>query len=219
LCGTDWEDVVLLKESEQLNEAADERFKEEIRLYLEALQACDNTFLMRKPERLKSLNNQVGLATRELILFSVIEQAPNPASRVILDREKDSLGLPKIQLDWRLTDLARQTAEEASQLVSYELGHLGLGRLQLLEWLTQEAHSWPEFPQVLRGSRHHMGTTRMSDNPKTGVVNLNCQVYGVSNLYVAGSSVYPTSGTANPTLTLVALAIRLADHLKGLLCQ
>ena len=64
------------------------------------------------------------------------------------------------------------------------------------------------------GSYHHMGTTRMSTNPSQGVVNENCQVHGISNLYVAGSSVFPTSGLSNPTLTLIALAIRLADHLK-----
>ncbi|MFH7027194.1 MAG: GMC family oxidoreductase [Heteroscytonema crispum UTEX LB 1556] len=123
----------------------------------------------------------------------------------------------KSLLDWRLTDLERRTIEEATQLMGYEMGRSQLGRLQIFDWLTQETHSWPEFPEVLRGGYHHMGTTRMSDNPHTGVVNSHCQVYGVSNLYIAGSSVYPTAGTANPTLTLVALAIGLAEHLKGLL--
>lgn len=217
LCATDCREVALFNESQQLNEA-NERFKEEIRLYLEALHMCDNNaLLVGKPECLKSLDNRTEIATSELILFSMLEQAPNPTSRVMLDREKDILGLCKIKLDWRLTDLLRQTTEEANQLMAYELGRSGLGRLQLLKWLIQEDRSWPQFPQILRGGWHHMGTTRMSTNPKTGVVNPNCQVYGVSNLYVAGSSVYPTAGTANPTLTLVALAIRLADHLKTLL--
>jgi choline dehydrogenase-like flavoprotein len=66
----------------------------------------------------------------------------------------------------------------------------------------------------MSGSRHHLGTTRMSDDPKTGVVDANCRVHGVANLYVAGSSVFPTSGYANPTLTIVALALRLGDELR-----
>jgi choline dehydrogenase-like flavoprotein len=61
---------------------------------------------------------------------------------------------------------------------------------------------------------HHLGTTRMSDSPENGVVDSNCKVYGISNLYIAGSSVFPTGGHANPTLTLIALTLRLADHLK-----
>ena len=68
--------------------------------------------------------------------------------------------------------------------------------------------------EVVAGGAHHMGTTRMHDDPRQGVVDRNSKVHGVDNLYVAGSSVFPTSGAANPTLTLVALTLRLADHLK-----
>jgi choline dehydrogenase-like flavoprotein len=71
--------------------------------------------------------------------------------------------------------------------------------------------SWPE--EVL-GGFHHMGTTRMADSPEHGVVDANCRVHGVDNLYIAGSSVFTTSGASNPTLTIVALALRLADHLR-----
>lgn len=191
--------------------------KEEIKLYLSALQTLKDNFCVDKRDRLQSLDDPIRVGTRELIVFAALEQVPNPASRVTLDREKDKLGIHKSQLDWRFTDLERRTIEEATYLMGYEIGRSQLGRLQIFDWLTQETHAWPQFPEVLRGGYHHMGTTRMSDNPKTGVVNSNCQVYGVSNLYIAGSSVYPTAGTANPTLTLVALAIRLAEHLKGLL--
>ena len=62
-----------------------------------------------------------------------------------------------------------------------------------------------------------MGTTRMSADPAQGVVDADCRVHGMANLYVAGSSVFPTCGSANPTLTIVALALRLAAHLKGTL--
>ncbi|MGH7999336.1 MAG: GMC family oxidoreductase, partial [Brasilonema sp.] len=73
-----------------------------------------------------------------------------------------------------------------------------------------------EIPQVMFPStHHHMGTTRMHDDPKQGVVDANCQLHGVSNFFIAGSSVFPTGGYANPTLTIVALAIRLADHVKA----
>jgi len=65
----------------------------------------------------------------------------------------------------------------------------------------------------IESSCHHIGTTRMHPDPKQGVVDQNCRVHGISNLHVAGSSVFPTSGHANPTLTIVALALRLADHL------
>lgn len=191
--------------------------KEEIKLYLSALQTLKDNFWVDKRDRLQRSADPIGVGTRELIVFAALEQVPNPASRVTLDRDKDKLGIHKSLLDWRFTDLERRTIEEATHLMGYEIGRSQLGRLQIFDWLTQETHAWPQFPEVLRGGYHHMGTTRMSDNPKTGVVNSNCQVYGVSNLYIAGSSVYPTAGTANPTLTLVALAIRLAEHLKGLL--
>ena len=72
-----------------------------------------------------------------------------------------------------------------------------------------------EWPQPLSGGSHHMGTTRMNDDPLRGVVDRNCKVHSVDNLYVAGSSVFPTSGVSNPTLSIVALTLRLADHLKG----
>ena len=73
----------------------------------------------------------------------------------------------------------------------------------------------PTFPKRLKGGCHHMGTTRMSDSPRTGVVDKNLKVHGVDNLYMAGSSTFPTGGAANPTLTIVALSLRLAQHLKG----
>ncbi|TAG95426.1 MAG: GMC family oxidoreductase [Oscillatoriales cyanobacterium] len=190
---------------------------EDIKLYLAALQNLKQSFAVDKRDPLPFLETSPTENKRELMVFSALEQIPNPASRVTLERDKDRLGMPKLQLDWRLTDLERQTIEQATQIMGYEMGRTGLGRLQILDWLTEKTDFWPQFPQVLRGGYHQMGTTRMSDNPKTGVVDSNCQVFGVSNLYIAGSSVYPTAGTANPTLTLVALAIRLADHLKRLL--
>jgi choline dehydrogenase-like flavoprotein len=70
--------------------------------------------------------------------------------------------------------------------------------------------------QDLGNEHHHMGTTRMHDDPHNGVVNRDCQVHGISNLFIAGSSVFPSYACDDPTMTIVTLALRLADHLKSL---
>ena len=137
------------------------------------------------------------------------EQAPNPDSRVTLSTKHDALGLPRIKLDWRLTEQDRLSFYTHLHSLALEFGALGIGRLRVM---VADQRDWP---QPLGGGSHHMGTTRMSDNPSHGVVDRNCKVHAVDNLYVAGSSVFPTSGVSNPTLTLVALTLRLADHLKG----
>lgn len=137
------------------------------------------------------------------------EQAPNPDSRVSLSTKHDALGLPRIKLDWRLTEQDRLSFYTHLHSLALEFGALGIGRLRVM---VADQRDWP---QPLGGGSHHMGTTRMSDNPSHGVVDRNCKVHAVDNLYVAGSSVFPTSGVSNPTLTLVALTLRLADHLKG----
>lgn len=93
---------------------------------------------------------------------------------------------------------------------------MGLGHLRTSEWLAEDALTWPVDETIGNhpiGGYHHMGTTRMSHDPKTGVVDSQCRVHGYSNLYIAGSSVFPTGGWANPTLTLLALTHRLAEHL------
>jgi len=145
-------------------------------------------------------------------LFTRIEQAPNPDSRITLDTEVDALGMPRAMLHWVLTPLEKRSIREIYRLIGTELGIIDRGRVRLMEYLRDENdNSWPEFTG---GGWHHMGTTRMSDNPNQGVVDANCKVHGISNLFVAGAACYPTAGAPNPTLTLVALTIRLADHLK-----
>jgi choline dehydrogenase-like flavoprotein len=139
------------------------------------------------------------------------EQAPNPDSRVTLSTQRDALGMPRAQLDWRMTELERRSFRVLYEVLGRELGRSGVGRVQLLDWVRRDDGTWPSN---LSGGWHHMGTTRMHDNPRYGVVDANCQVHGIGNLYVAGASVYPTGGAANPTLTLVALSLRLSDHLK-----
>jgi len=99
-------------------------------------------------------------------------------------------------------------------LVTAMLSKLNLGRVKIEEWLLDSSNEWP---LNLQGAWHHISTTRISEDPKTGVVDKNCKVHGIDNLYISGCSVFPISGYVNPTLTIVALSLRLADHLKSVL--
>jgi choline dehydrogenase-like flavoprotein len=139
------------------------------------------------------------------------EQSPNPNSRVTLATEKDRLGMPRVKFNWQLSPLDKRSIRTFYQLLGQEMGRAGVGRIQLRDWLLSDDKTWPSF---VSGGWHHMGTTRMHTDPKQGVVDPNCRVHGLANLYIGGAAVYPTAGSANPTLTLVALALRLADHLK-----
>ncbi|HEX4930382.1 MAG TPA: GMC family oxidoreductase [Gaiellaceae bacterium] len=142
-------------------------------------------------------------------LTTRIDPVPNPDSRVVLGRERDALGMPKLRLEWRLHELDRHSVSRTLELLAGELGVAGLGRMRT----TFDEHG-SEWPDDLSGGFHHMGTTRMSDDPKRGVVDRDCRVHGVSNLFVAGSSVFSTAGSGTPTITLTALALRLVDKLK-----
>jgi choline dehydrogenase-like flavoprotein len=144
-------------------------------------------------------------------LSTRIDPVPNPDSRVMLSNELDPLGLPRIELHWQLSALDKHSVRRTLEIMGAELGLAGLGRLQIQ--LDDDA-TWPKDT---RGGWHHMGTTRMSDDPRRGVVDRNCRVHGISNLFVAGSSVFPTAGSGTPTMLLVGLALRLADHIKGLM--
>ena len=147
-----------------------------------------------------------------LQLRNFIESTPNPTSRVTLSDERDDLGKKRVQLHWRLNPIDKRSLRRAHEIFGQELGRAGLGRLRVD--LDDDDTRWPAS---LRGARHHMGTTRMHRNPKHGVVDEHCRVHEMANLFIAGSSVFPTVGHANPTLTIVALAVRLADHVKKLM--
>lgn len=141
-----------------------------------------------------------------------IEQAPNPDSRITLDREKDAYGLPRVHLHWALTDLDKRSIRTLYEILGQQAGMTGIGRIRLEAWLRDKKDM--SFPDSTNAGWHHMGTTRMHEDPKKGVVDRHCRVHGLGNLYVAGSGCYPTSGAPNPTLTLVALTLRLSEHLK-----
>ena len=142
-------------------------------------------------------------------LSTRIDPVPNPDSRVTLGSERDPLGLPRIELHWQLSPLDKHSVRRTLEIIGAELGRAGLGRLQIT--IDDDDTTWTKDT---RGGWHHMGTTRMSDDPKRGVVDRNCQVHGISNLFIAGSSVFPTAGSGTPTMLLVSLALRLADHIK-----
>uniref|UniRef100_B0SZY4 Glucose-methanol-choline oxidoreductase n=1 Tax=Caulobacter sp. (strain K31) TaxID=366602 RepID=B0SZY4_CAUSK len=140
--------------------------------------------------------------------FAMSEHFPNPDSRVALDPSaKDALGMPRVHLEWRYSKADWDSLERSAAGFGDALGASSQGRA-----------CWPikrgQLLEIASASRHHMGTTRMSADPEKGVVDPNLRVHGTGNLYVAGSSVFPTSGIANPTLTILALVMRLADHLK-----
>ena len=135
------------------------------------------------------------------------EQPPDSASRISLSRKRDRIGLPLPILDWRVSQRELNDAKRSTEVLAAEAARLGLGEVVSL-W-----DRGANRPPVVRGGWHHMGTTRMSRDPAAGVVDQDCRVHGLANLFVAGSSVFPTSGYANPTLSLVALASRLGQHL------
>ena len=136
------------------------------------------------------------------------EQAPDAESRVTLSDERDALGMRRARLHWRMQSIDIDSIQRTIELLGSELGRTGRGRVR------HNIDPLDRWTQV-SGGDHHMGTTRMNDSAAQGVVDRNGQVHGVGNLYVAGSSVFPTVGFANPTLTIVALALRLADHVGG----
>ena len=140
-------------------------------------------------------------------LVGIAEQSPNWNSRISLIDEEDFTGMRRLKLNYQRLDRDRSSVKKSIQYLASELGRCGLGRVRI------EYHDDPDF--YLKPDDHHMGTTRMHVDPKLGVVDSNCMVHGFGNLYVAGGSVFPSSGFANPTFTIVALALRLADHIKG----
>jgi choline dehydrogenase-like flavoprotein len=137
------------------------------------------------------------------------EQAVNPESRVALACSRDRFDMPRLRIDWRLLALDVDTVVRGFRLLARRMTETGVGRLE---------YSEEELPDIVKQAGayggHHIGTARMSALPKDGVVDPNGAVHGIGNLYVSGSAIMPTSGQANPTLTILALTYRLAAHLN-----
>ena len=136
------------------------------------------------------------------------EQFPRAHSRVTLTDKRDALGMPQLRIDWNYGREDIDSVRGMLDLVAQELKRTGVGEL------TYDADTLEE--DLMRFGAyggHHIGTARMGHDPRTSVVDANCRVHSVNNLFVAGSAVFPTSSQANPTLTLVAMSLRLAQHL------
>jgi nucleoside-diphosphate-sugar epimerase/choline dehydrogenase-like flavoprotein len=138
------------------------------------------------------------------------EQVPDRDSRISLSERRDRLGLPISRIDWRIAPEEKASQASLATTIASEFQRLGLPRVELADWVRNEDHE----NATLIDSCHPIGATRMAPDPRHGVVDANCGVHGVEGLYVAGSSVFPTGGYANPTLMIVALAVRLAHRLR-----
>jgi choline dehydrogenase-like flavoprotein len=144
---------------------------------------------------------------------AIVEPQPDPDSRVTLSAtERDALGMRRVQVDWRLGSNVQRTFDRTLAIIGAELERDGVAKVTLGP--TLEGGPWPSSLEP-EGTWHHMGTTRMHRSPRHGVADADCRVHGIGNLYLAGSSLFPTAGANFPTITLTALALRLADHLAA----
>jgi choline dehydrogenase-like flavoprotein len=139
---------------------------------------------------------------------SLVEQVPDAANRVTLDEKRDPFGQQKVKLAWRWNEADLRSIRRAQAIFAHEFAAAGIGQF------TPAAEGAGPIRRAFSSPHHFLGTTRMHRDERRGVVNQDCRVHGIPNLFVSGSSVFPTGGFANPTLTIVSLALRLADHLK-----
>ena len=174
----------------------------------------DVTTCLRRPDR--TLQSLIGAAIRParmrrwLQINCSVEQVPRSDNRIVLTNERDRFGIPTARLEWTLDGAEERTYRRGMELAlealeTYAPGISG-GRFD-------DPDPWPDDAV---GTWHHAGTTRMDTDPTRGVVDADCRVHGVDNLFVSGSSVFPTSGATAPTLTILAMSLRLADHLVPL---
>jgi choline dehydrogenase-like flavoprotein len=165
-----------------------------------------------EPAVIAMLRSLGGDAEKSGMIYGVacaLEPIPSSENRVTLTHERDALGLPKSRLTWRPTRTERDALTGNLGALARAFGAWG-GAVKVL---LPEGTDWVD--DEIGWGNHHMGTTRMAADPKRGVVDTNGRVHGIGNLLIAGSSVFPSCGPVNPTFTIVALAIRMADHLKG----
>ena len=140
------------------------------------------------------------------------EQEPRHENRVALGAAKDRFGIPKVQLHWTRSERDLRTLQEAAKALGFYIAAQDVGRARLDPWVLGQG-DYPTDVEV--AAYHHMGGTRMSDDAASGIVDRNCKLFGMANLYVVGSSVFPSGGHGTPTITVTQLALRLADHLAA----
>ena len=177
----------------------------------EAVARCDLGGLMEYGRSLTPDRYPWALAT------TGTAQALNPESRVMLADNRDALGLRRTRLHWEVLPIDYSSLKETLLAFGQTLAQNNIARIRVYDWLLAENPVMPKIGGTLGGigSFHHMCTTRMSADPKTGVVDGNCRVHGIGNLYIGGSSAFATPSFVNPTYTIVQLALRLGDHVAG----
>lgn len=173
----------------------------------------DLVLILRNVVRRGLLGRHSLVAPRSIRVIVDVEQQVQGESRITLSDVRDDLGVRRVSIDWKLSDLERTTARRFAQLLKQQFAELGIGEVVLDSWLDGEGPI-PEWALV--DNVHHLGATRMGSSPKDGVVDKDLRLFGCDNVYVVGSSVFPSGGHANPTLTIIALTLRLAEHLKRL---
>lgn len=146
----------------------------------------------------------------KLVLAVTVEQQPRPENRVTLSPSRDALGSPLTRLELSDGEHDRRTLERSVELFAEALGSVGDESGEVTRFTGEP---WPRTITNKYGA-HHMGATRIDDSPERGVVDRDCRVHGTENLWIASSSVFPTAGAANPTLLIVALAIRIAGQVS-----
>jgi choline dehydrogenase-like flavoprotein len=134
------------------------------------------------------------------------EQEPSRESRITLGRERDRYGVPRARITWNPTHKTWQTIVGFSRIIRDEFDAAGLGKVVFFPSVVESCAFWNVYPHDMY---HHIGATRMAESPEHGVVDPECKVFGMENLYIVSSSVFPTSGHSNCTLTIMALAFRL----------
>jgi hypothetical protein len=140
------------------------------------------------------------------------EQEPSENSWVKLsDKDRDALGIPLSKINWDITEATWTTTFKIAEELTKELKRHNLGEVELYPEITRGN---PDWKKLFGDVNHHIGTTKMGDDPLKSVVDSDCKVWGLDNMYIASSSVFPTGGHSNPTLTLIALSYRLAEHLN-----
>lgn len=166
---------------------------------------CSSEFLLTRARKKAQV-----VCAGDGIVTTIMEQAPNRNSRVMLDQNaRDRFGNPRLKVDWRLSDLDLKTIRLLSEELGKAFAEQNVARLRIAPEIRDGGD-----PEVSMHA-HHMGTTRMSARPRDGVVNGDCRVHGIENLYIGGSSVFSTGGGCNPTFTIVCLALRLGDHISA----
>ena len=167
------------------------------------------------PEIMTVIYHEALRRPKQLALYTQSEQSPNRDSRMTLDEDRrDALGVPRIKLDWRLSRIDKESIVKSQEIIGTQLEKAGLG--QLIPEPAFRNDSASDWGPGLRGGHHHLGTARMATDPTMGVVDPDGKAHTVADLFIADSSVFPIAGYANPLLTTVAWALRVADKVGQL---